>query len=166
MIKEATKIIIVCVVRRVSCGDRTTTTESELSVHTVNIGASVCIQYGHTPYLLIINSMNNRWINHNHSVALLFVCRAENRNGERERDRGERSKAPIQKDRTCTVILNAFPLLTVDKKLSLEVTSKLERLEYSYKCCMGKEDTMVGVCLFWRSPRSLQMRCTRQKDMI
>ena len=43
------------------------------------------------------------------------------------------------------VILNAFPLLTVDKKLSLEVTSKLERLEYSYKHCTDKEGAMVGV---------------------
>ena len=42
------------------------------------------------------------------------------------------------------VILNAFPLLTVDKKLSLEVTSKLERLEYSYKHCIDEEDVMVG----------------------
>ena len=41
------------------------------------------------------------------------------------------------------VILNAFPLLTVDKKLSLEVTSKLERLEYSYKHCTDEDGTMV-----------------------
>ena len=62
--------IIVCG----SCGDRTTATESKLSVRTVNIGASVCIQYGHnTPCLPIINSMNNRWNNHTHCVALLFV---------------------------------------------------------------------------------------------
>ena len=58
--------IIVCG----SCRDRTTAMESKLSVHTVNIGASAfektyklryfCIQYGHTPCLPIINSMNNR----------------------------------------------------------------------------------------------------------
>ena len=84
--------IIVCG----SCGDRTTTPESKQvecpCVRTVNIGASVCIQYGHTPCLPIINSMNNRWINHNHSVALLFVCRAENRNGEKSK-----APAPFQK---------------------------------------------------------------------
>ena len=44
-----------------------------------------------------------------------------------------------------TVILNAFPLLTIDKKLSLEVTPKLERMEYSYKCCIDKEEAIV-VC--------------------
>ena len=44
-----------------------------------------------------------------------------------------------------TVILNAFPLLTIDKKLSLEVTPKLEMMEYSYKCCINKEEAIV-VC--------------------
>ena len=56
------------------------------------------------------------------------MCRAEN-NGEKSK-----APAPFQKRPYMyaynMVILNAFPLLTVDKKLSLEVTSKLERLEY------------------------------------
>ena len=100
------------------------------------------------------------------------LCRAEN-NGERE------SEAPFQKRpymyAYSTVIPNAFPLLTVDKKLSLEVTPKLERMEYSYKCCIDEDGAMVYdeyvrrqylfVSLFWRSPRR-QTRCTRQKDMI
>ena len=43
-----------------------------------------------------------------------------------------------------TVIPNAFPLLTIDKKLSLEVTPKLEKMEYSYKHCTDKEGVMVG----------------------
>ena len=147
-----------------SCGDRTTTTESELSVRTVNIGTSVCIQYGHTPCLPIINSMNNRWNNHTHFVALFFVvylcsCLAENRNGEKSKAPTPFQKRPYMYAYSM-VILNAFPLLTVDKKLSMEVTSKLERLEYSYKHCTDKEDAMVGVwkvylfvSLFWRSPR-------------
>ena len=145
MIKEATKIIIVCVVRRVSCGDRTTTTESELSVHTVNIGASVCIQYGNTPCLPIINSTNNQWNNRNICVALLFVVsllvscgELQRRERERVGKREEQSASAFSKKTVIvyvrvhsTVMLNAFPLKTVDKKLFLEVKSKLERLEYS-----------------------------------
>ena len=75
---------------------------------------------------------------------LFFLCVVRRTATEREREI-EESEAPFQKDRTCTVIHNAFPLLTVYKKLSLEVTSKLERTEYSYKCCIDKEDVMVGV---------------------
>ena len=59
---------------------------------------------------------------------------------ERER-RAKRPKRPYMYAYSM-VILNAFPLLTVDKKLSLEITSKLVRLEYSYKHCTDEEDVM------------------------
>ena len=65
------------------------------------------------------------------------------------------------------VILNAFPLLTVDKKLSLEVTSKLERLEYSYKHCTDEEDVMVGVVyiLALSAETSNEVHSTKRYDL-
>ena len=162
MIKEATTTIVLQYSSNIrgiivcgSCGDRTTATESKLSVRTVNIGASaflkdpgvwIHVQYGHTPCLPIVNSMS---IDKTTTIILLlfysWIVSCGERRTATERERRAKRQRPKKTVHIWynVVILNAFPLLTVDKKLSLEVTSKLERLEYSYKCCIGKEDTMV-----------------------
>ena len=143
--------VVSLLVVRAEIGDRTTATESKLSVR-----VSVLQILAPVPFKRPTNYTNftySRVILHAFLFTvwvLLFyswyncLCRAEN-NGERERE----SKAPFQKRpymyAYSTVMPNAFPLLTIDKKLSLEVTPKLERMEYSYKCCIDKEEAIV-VC--------------------
>ena len=115
--------IIVCG----SCGDRTTATESkQVECPYWKYWRQCMHQYGHTPCLPIINSINNRWNSHTHCVALLFVVSLLVSCGEPQRREREIEVSEAKRQRPkktvyvwySVVILNAFPLLTVDKKLS------------------------------------------------
>ena len=135
-----------------SCGDRTTATESKQvecpCVFTANIGASALKRHtNYTNFTFSGSYSMTSCSQYRYCSSIsgkICLCRAENRNGEKSK-----APAPFQKRpymyAYSMVILNAFPLLTFDKKLSLEVTSKLERLEYSYKHCTNEEGVMVGV---------------------
>ena len=101
-------------------------------------------------------------------VLLFFSCVVR-------RTATERRGAPFQKRpymfAYSMVILNAFPFITVNKKLSLEVTSKLERLEYSYKHCIDEEDTIIvcvvrrlSLCLYFGA-ETLEVHSTKRYDL-